>query len=105
MPITPYLDDHQFDPETKRVMGLSFEMACIDLRLTDLDNLIKQIEPLRACRRPLGLSNPAIAARSSIAYEHPSASPGRTLPMGSRNRPVLNHSTHPRVANPTAANG
>jgi len=67
MPITPYLDDHQFDPETKRVMGLAFEMACIDLRLTDRDNLIKQIEPLRVCRRPFGLSHAAMAGCSSIA--------------------------------------
>jgi hypothetical protein len=43
MPVTPYLDDRQFDPETKRVMGLAFEMACIALGLTDRDNLIKQM--------------------------------------------------------------
>ena len=31
MPITPYLDGHKFDPETKRVMGVAFEMARVPL--------------------------------------------------------------------------
>lgn len=36
MPITPYLPhDHQFDPETRRVMGLAFEMTLGGLRLSD----------------------------------------------------------------------
>jgi hypothetical protein len=37
MPITPFLDGdgHSFDPETKRVMGVAFEMACVALRLSD----------------------------------------------------------------------
>jgi len=35
MPITPYLDGISFDPETKRVMGVAFEMARAALRLSD----------------------------------------------------------------------
>src|SRR5262245_10663717 len=31
MPITPYLYGLKVDPETKRVMGLAFEMACAAL--------------------------------------------------------------------------
>ena len=27
MPITPFLDDTKFDPETKRIMGVAFEIA------------------------------------------------------------------------------
>jgi hypothetical protein len=27
MPITLYLDGHKFDPETKRVMGVAFEIG------------------------------------------------------------------------------
>jgi len=27
MPITPFLGDQKFDPETKRVMGVAYEMA------------------------------------------------------------------------------
>jgi hypothetical protein len=33
MPITPYLDGHRFGPETKRVMGVAFEMVCAALRI------------------------------------------------------------------------
>jgi hypothetical protein len=35
MPITPYLDGANFDPETRRVMGLAFEMSRAALRLAD----------------------------------------------------------------------
>ena len=35
MPITPFLGDIRFDPETKRVMGLAFEMARVALGLSD----------------------------------------------------------------------
>jgi hypothetical protein len=36
MPITPYLTSgHQFDAETKRVMGVAFEAALVALRLSD----------------------------------------------------------------------
>jgi hypothetical protein len=38
MPITPYIDGQNFDPETKRVMGLAFEMARAALRLADRDD-------------------------------------------------------------------
>ena len=35
MPITPYLDGADFDPATRRVMGLAFEMSRAALRLAD----------------------------------------------------------------------
>ena len=35
MPITPYLDGMSVDPETKRVMGVAFEMTLAALRLSD----------------------------------------------------------------------
>lgn len=35
MPITPFLDKEAFDPETKRIMGLAFETACIALGVAD----------------------------------------------------------------------
>jgi hypothetical protein len=35
MPITSYLDGQNFDPETRRVMDLAFEMARATLRLAD----------------------------------------------------------------------
>jgi hypothetical protein len=43
MPITPFLDGHEFDPETKRVMGLALEMTRVALRLTDRDDPIVAI--------------------------------------------------------------
>ena len=42
MPITPFLDGHRFDQETKRVLGVAFEIACIALRAEDADDFVKQ---------------------------------------------------------------
>jgi hypothetical protein len=38
MPITPFLDGERFDPETKRVLGVAFEMVCVALRTGDCDD-------------------------------------------------------------------
>ena len=35
MPITPFLEGFKFDPETKRVMGVAFEMTYAALRRID----------------------------------------------------------------------
>ena len=35
MPITPYLDDFDVDPETKRVLGVALEMTRVSLGLAD----------------------------------------------------------------------
>ena len=35
MPITPYLDDFNVDPETKRVLGVALEKTRASLRLGD----------------------------------------------------------------------
>lgn len=43
MPITTYLDSHHFDAETKRVIGVAFELARSALRLTDRDDAIAEI--------------------------------------------------------------
>ena len=32
MPIQPFLDGENFDPETTRVLGVAFELTCIGLR-------------------------------------------------------------------------
>jgi hypothetical protein len=42
MPITQFLDSPKFDPETKRVMGVAFEMARAALQLDDQGNLINE---------------------------------------------------------------
>jgi hypothetical protein len=43
MPITEFLDGLIFDPETKRVMGLAFEMARATLRLSNRREFIMKI--------------------------------------------------------------
>jgi hypothetical protein len=43
MPITEFLDGFTFEPETKRVMGLAFEMARAALRLSDRRDFIIEI--------------------------------------------------------------
>jgi hypothetical protein len=35
MPITPYLDDFNVDPETRRVLGVALEMTRVSLGLAD----------------------------------------------------------------------
>jgi hypothetical protein len=40
MPITNYLNGRYVDPETRRVMGVAFEMARSALRLPDRDDAI-----------------------------------------------------------------
>ena len=42
MLITQFLDSSKFDPETKRVMGVAFEMARAALQLGDQGNLINE---------------------------------------------------------------
>ena len=42
MPITPYLDSQWFDPETKRVLGIAFELVCVALRIGDSDDDVKK---------------------------------------------------------------
>ena len=43
MPITPYLNGMSFNPETKRVMGVAFEMVCAALRLSDRGDLANEM--------------------------------------------------------------
>jgi hypothetical protein len=43
MPITPFLDGFKFEPETKRVMGVAFEMARAALRLSDRGDPVTEI--------------------------------------------------------------
>lgn len=42
MPIRAFLEGHQFEPETIRLMGLGFEMARVGLRLADRDDVSKE---------------------------------------------------------------
>ena len=42
MPITLFLNGERPNPETKRVLGVAFEMTCIALRAEDSDDSVKQ---------------------------------------------------------------
>ena len=42
MPITQFLDGQRFNPETKRVLSVAFEMTCIALRVEGSDDFVKQ---------------------------------------------------------------
>ena len=42
MPITSYLNGARFDPETKRVLGLAFEVVCLALRIGDSGDDVRQ---------------------------------------------------------------
>jgi hypothetical protein len=39
MPITPFLNGANFDPETRRVLGIAYEMTCTALGLADRSDL------------------------------------------------------------------
>ena len=43
MPITEFLDGYHPDPETKRVMGIAFEMARAALRLVERKDPLNEI--------------------------------------------------------------
>ena len=42
MPITLFLNGERPNPETKRVLGVAFEMTCIALRAEGSDDFVKQ---------------------------------------------------------------
>ena len=42
MPISPFLNGNRCDPETRRVLGVAFEMVCIALRTEGSDDFVKQ---------------------------------------------------------------
>jgi len=43
MPITQFLGNSKFDPETRRIMGVAFEMARVALRLAGPGDLANEI--------------------------------------------------------------
>ena len=42
MPITQFLNGQKFDAETRRVLGVAFELVCVALRTGDCDDHVKQ---------------------------------------------------------------
>jgi CRP-like cAMP-binding protein len=43
VPIRQFLNGERFDPDTTRIMGVAFEMACVALRLADRGDLAKAV--------------------------------------------------------------
>jgi hypothetical protein len=71
MPITPFLNGRHFDAETKRVMGVAFEMARSALRLPlrddpALDALAEKIIRLTV----LGERNPDLLCENALNDLH-----------------------------------
>ena len=65
MPITPYLDDFDVDPETKRVLDVALKMTCVSLGLGDnfADGIIaKRIVELAKA----GERNPDLLSEGSL---------------------------------------
>jgi hypothetical protein len=63
MPITPFLDGERFDPETKRVLGVAFEMICVALRTGDCDEgVYRAIATKLIARAKAGERSPACCA-------------------------------------------
>jgi hypothetical protein len=75
MPIGPYLNGEQFEPETRRVLGLAFELVRITLRTGDCDDGVyraiatKLIELNKA-----GQHNPEVLCDQAVkAFHEPPA--------------------------------
>ena len=63
MPISPYLDGERFDPETKRVLGLAFELVCVVLKTGDCDDDVYRA----IARKPINLNKAASTIPRSCA--------------------------------------
>jgi hypothetical protein len=66
MPITPYLDGQKFDPETKRVMGVAFEMARAALRLKGNDPVIALVAEKVIALAKSGELNPDLLCERAL---------------------------------------
>jgi len=42
MPIRPFLNGEEFDPETVRILGVAFEQVCVALRIGNCADDVKQ---------------------------------------------------------------
>jgi hypothetical protein len=57
MPITQFLGNSKFDPETRRIMGVAFEMARVALNVADRGDLANEVIAKRIIE--LALQKPA----------------------------------------------
>ena len=66
MPITQFLDNTDFDPEARRVMGVAFEIAHVALGLADRGDLADAF----IAKRIIELAKPANAIPIFCASGH-----------------------------------
>ena len=68
MPITPFLNGEQFDPETRRVLGVALEMTCIALRTGDCGDGVRQAIAIKIIDlAKAGERNPDILCEQALA--------------------------------------
>jgi hypothetical protein len=68
MPITPFINDEQFDPETTRVIGVALEMTCIALRTGDCDDGVRQAITIKIIElAKAGERNPDLLCEQALA--------------------------------------
>jgi hypothetical protein len=66
MPITPYLDGHKFDAETKRIMGVAFEMTRAALRLDRDDLFVAMLAKKIIALATAGERNPDLLCEQAL---------------------------------------
>ena len=103
MPITQFLDGERLDEETRRALGLAFEMTCIALRVGDCADDVRQAvanklialakagerDPDRLCEEALkDIRTPQQWAASEAARSSVLSDPPRTSQPGTRGPPL-----------------
>jgi hypothetical protein len=68
MPITPFLEtNHNFDPETKRVMGVAFETTCAIFRVEDTtDDFAAMIAKRIIHHAKKGVRSPSLLCEKAV---------------------------------------
>ena len=68
MPITPFLEGENFDPETRRIMGVAFEAARSSLRLSDVSDRVAEIVAKKIIElAKAGERNPDVICERALA--------------------------------------
>jgi hypothetical protein len=103
MPITQFLDGEPLDEETRRALGLAFEMTCIALRVGDCADDVRQAvanklialakagerDPDRLCEEALkDIRTPQQWAASEAARSSVLSDPPRTSQLGTWGPPL-----------------
>lgn len=82
MPITPFLDSHKFDSETKRVMGIAFEMARVALRPVNEADLANEFIAQRIIDlAKAGERDPDLLCEGALKFVREQRGPGDHQPF------------------------